>query len=172
MCYCICAAQTRAHAADEAVRRLLDTGLLFEGDRDQVAAVLGAAGVRFHNSKARYVVDARQLLLGDGGTTLKKLPSDPHLSREYLADNVPGLGMKEASHFLRNIGYKKLAIIDRHVLRTMHQLGTISRLPKTVTRRRYLELERLFFRLARRIGMPPEALDLVMWSKATGEVFK
>ena len=44
--------------------------------------------------------------------------------RQWLVDNAPGLGPKQASMFLRNIGVSyDLAILDRHVLQYMELIG-------------------------------------------------
>ncbi len=141
--------------------------------------MLTASGVRFSDNKARFIVEARELfsqpssLAGRGGLSIKaRLPRDPRAARKYLAKNIKGLGLKEASHFLRNIGYRGLAILDRHVLSTLREAGVIDQIPKSLTRKRYLEIERRFLEYAGRIGISPDALDLVMWSSKTGEVFK
>jgi N-glycosylase/DNA lyase len=85
---------------------------------------------------------------------------------------VLGFGYKEASHFLRNIGYTGLAILDRHVLRGMVRLGVLAEIPKIGSRRAYLGVEKIFIDASRVIGIEPEALDLLLWYEATGEVFK
>jgi len=98
---------------------------------------------------------------------------DPLVIREELVRSVKGLGYKEASHFLRNIGLGlHLAILDRHILRWMARLRLISSYPKSLSRRRYLELEARFRWLARYLGMTPAELDLLLWAMETGTVFK
>jgi N-glycosylase/DNA lyase len=92
--------------------------------------------------------------------------------RDALVEEVWGFGLKEASHFMRNIGYSGLAVLDRHVLRWMKVLGAIKEVPRSLTRRRYIELEQRFIRLAEELGLKPEALDLLLWYASTGEVLK
>ncbi len=167
LCFCICTPQTRARAADAAISMMKGESTLLNGDEDHVADILRENGVRFPESKARYIVAARAYL-----KSLKSLPSDAHKAREWLVKNIKGLGYKEASHFLRNIGYEGLAILDRHILRGMKEVGVIKEVPKNLTKRMYLELEKKFIQLANDLGMRPEALDLVMWADKTGEVFK
>jgi len=179
LCFCICTPQTSAKAADRAIGSLKASSLLSRGTAREIGQVLTASGVRYGDNKARFIVGARELfsqpdpLTGEGGFSIKeRLPRDPKAARGYLAENVKGLGLKEASHFLRNIGYRGLAILDRHVLRTLQEAGVIDQVPKALTRKRYLEIEQKFLEYADRIGISPDALDLVMWSSKTGEVFR
>ncbi|MEM3884905.1 MAG: N-glycosylase/DNA lyase [Nitrososphaerota archaeon] len=167
LCFCLCTPQTKARSADAAISMLKEASLLLHGDEGSIASVLRGSGVRFPEAKARYIIAARTYL-----KSLKNLPSDALKAREWLVKNVKGLGYKEASHFLRNIGYEGLAILDRHILRGMKEAGIIEEMPKSLTRRTYLTLEKKFMQLAKDLGMRPGALDLVMWADKTGEVFK
>lgn len=83
-----------------------------------------------------------------------------------------GLGYKEASHFLRNVGYEDLAILDRHVLRTMKDYEIINEVPKALTRRKYIELEGKLRNLAAQLNMSLSKLDLYIWYMKTGAVLK
>ena len=61
--------------------------------------------------------------------------------RLFVLD-VKGLGMKEASHFLRNVGRgKTIAILDRHILKNLKKYGAIDGVPTSLTKKRYLEIE-------------------------------
>ncbi len=93
-------------------------------------------------------------------------------SREWLIKNVKGLGRKEASHFLRNIGHQDLAILDRHILKNLVRVGAIGRLPKTLTTKRYSAIEQKFLQFSHTIGIPMDELDLLFWSLETGEILK
>jgi len=137
-----------------------------------VAGVLRRSGVRFPYKKADYIVRNRALMRDEEGGVTGVLVDDPREAREGLVRTAWGLGYKEASHFLRNIGYRGLAILDRHVLRGMVELGSLRSIPRSLTRRRYLVIEEEFLRLAGLLGIPPEALDMVLWYERTGEVFK
>ena len=93
--------------------------------------------------------------------------------RDWLVQNVLGLGYKEASHFLRNIGKNNgLAILDRHILRNLHRLGLIRSIPKSLSRKQYVEIENRFTKFANTIGITLDELDLVFWSMETGEIRK
>jgi len=170
--FCVMTPQSRARAALRAVEELKSRGLLLGGGPEEVAEVLRRNGIRFHNQKAKYVVKNRELVRGDKPRLIELLGEDVHRVREVLVEVVWGFGLKEASHFMRNIGYSGLAVLDRHILKWMKDLGAIEEVPRTLTRRRYLELERRFIRLSEELGLAPEALDLLLWYASTGEVLK
>ncbi len=170
--FCVMTPQSRAKAALRAVEELKSRGLLLGGGPEEVAEVLRRNGIRFHNQKAKYVVKNRELVRGDKPRLIELLGEDVHRVREVLVEEVWGFGLKEASHFMRNIGYSGLAVLDRHILKWMKDLGAIEEVPGTLTRRRYLELERRFIRLSEELGLAPEALDLLLWYASTGEVLK
>ncbi len=172
LAFCVMTPQSRARAALRAVEELKSRGLLLGGGLEEVAEVLRRNGIRFHNQKAKYVVKNRELVRGDMPRLIELLGEDVHRVREVLVEEVWGFGLKEASHFMRNIGYSGLAVLDRHILRWMKALDAIEEVPGTLTRRRYLELERRFIRLSEELGLAPEALDLLLWYASTGEVLK
>ncbi|MEM0482541.1 MAG: N-glycosylase/DNA lyase [Nitrososphaerota archaeon] len=169
--FCILTPQSSARRADSAVRELVVSGLLFNGRSREIYRVLRRWGVRFPARKAHYILLNRRRL--DYGRSLTRmLGADSRATREVLVREVWGMGYKEASHFLRNIGYSGLAIIDRHVLRGLVKIGVLDRELDVSNRRRYLFVEERFMEAARIVGVPPEALDLLLWYEGTGEIFK
>ncbi|MBE0557207.1 MAG: hypothetical protein IH628_08240 [Proteobacteria bacterium] len=91
----------------------------------------------------------------------------------WLVKNVDGLGLKEATHFLRNIGRNgDLAILDRHILRNLKRYGVLRSIPRSLSGREYLRIEVRFHRFARAIGIPINHLDLLFWSRETGLIRK
>jgi len=87
--------------------------------------------------------------------------------------NVLGLGYKEASHFLRNIGLgEDLAILDRHILKNLALLGVIDKVPESPTKRLYIEIEKQMTAFSSQAGIPMGQLDLLLWYKEAGEIFK
>jgi N-glycosylase/DNA lyase len=126
--------------------------------------------IRFHNTKARRLLEAktnREVILA----ALGEGRSPPEM-RDWFVRNVKGLGWKEASHFLRNIGYRDLAILDRHILKNLRRHRIIRTLPKSLTPVRYQSIERKFRRFAVAVGIPMDELDLLFWSRETGEILK
>jgi len=172
--FCLFTPQSKARFCDLAVRELLKSGLLFKGDEKQIAAVLSKR-TRFHNNKARYVLAARERFSPDGFAPLARLTfhGSEKEAREKLVRDVLGLGMKEASHYLRNVGRgRTIAILDRHILRNLVSCGAIPSLPKSLTRRKYLEIEGSMERFCKKSRVPLSHLDLVFWAEETGEIFK
>ena len=100
------------------------------------------------------------------------LAIDGYILRDWLLANVRGLGWKEASHFLRNIGYRNLAILDRHILRNLKRHGVIRAIPASLTPKRYRAIEQSFLKFGNAIGIPMDELDLLFWSRETGEIRK
>jgi len=170
LCFCLLTPGSSALGADSAIRELVRTGLLFEGNEESVAGVLKGRA-RFHNNKAKSIVRARGFLGGELTGILRI--KDNKKAREMLVENVRGLGWKEASHFLRNVGKgRDLAIVDRHILKNLKEFGVIGDIPKSMTKNRYFLIEEKIKKFSEGIGIPMEELDLLLWSKETGKVFK
>jgi thermostable 8-oxoguanine DNA glycosylase len=81
--------------------------------------------------------------------------------------------MKEASHFLRNIGKSgnQIVILDRHILRNLEEYGIIQD-ARIRSRNDYLEKEEKYLKFAKEISIPSDELDLLWWSQENGIVFK
>ena len=120
--YCMLTVQSSARSAERGIAQLRRKGLLLHGRSREVEGCL--RGVRFARTKAKRIIGARRMFSSKNGIKAM-LPADPQLARRFLAKNVEGIGYKEASHFLRNIGYCGLAILDRHVLRGLFDLKVI-----------------------------------------------
>ncbi len=172
--FCLFTPQSGAKKCDKAVKRLEETNLLLEGSATEIAKQL--KGVRFHNTKSARVVAARTIFTENNRICIKqKLTTinTPKELREWLIKNITGLGYKESSHFLRNIGLGfDMAILDRHILKNLVNYGAIDSIPKTLTRSKYLEIEQKMRDFSKNTGIPLAELDLLFWSKETGEIFK
>lgn len=174
LAFCIFTPQSRAKACWEAVEALTDKNLLFEGNELKISQELSC--VRFRNNKSKYLKRARDLFTTKGKLRIKPILNDfddVYECREWLVKNIPGFGYKEASHFLRNIGFgEKLAILDRHILKNLVKLGVIDQIPQSISRKKYLEIEQKMQEFAKRVKIPLAHLDLILWYKETGEIFK
>ncbi|MHC1604898.1 MAG: N-glycosylase/DNA lyase [Candidatus Methanofastidiosia archaeon] len=172
--FCILTPQSRARSCWNAVKNLTDKNLLLRGNEKSILGELN--GVRFKYKKAQYVIEAGKQFSIDGKISLK--PRIDHFNniqeaRDWLVQNVKGIGYKEASHFLRNIGRgKDLAILDRHILKNLKMAGIIDTIPSFFSRKKYCEIEKRMEDFAKRIDIPLSHLDIVMWYRETGEVFK
>ena len=155
----------------EAVKPLLADGSWVE-IRDALSGVH-----RYPNARARYVVESREFLREHCDLKIRsKLESfDCNLSRrDWLVKEkgIKGLGYKEASHFLRNVGFKGYAILDKHVLRCLAELKIIADPKPPNTRLKYLSVEDSFKALTEAVGIDFDEMDLVLWSMKTGEILK
>lgn len=175
--FCILTPQCSARNAFRAVMEIKGRKLHFNGDLEEISRVLLKNKVPFALKKANYFIEAREkfIKMRENGNMalLNFLKGDEFEIRESLVKNIKGFGYKESSHFLRNIGLsKELAILDRHILKNLKNLGVISNIPESMTRNKYLEIERKMLEFSKKINIPLNELDLLFWSKETGEVFK
>ncbi len=127
--------------------------------------------IRFHNTKAIRLLRIRENF-SDLLPSLEDKSLSPEAKRKIVLEKVHGLGLKEASHFLRNIGVGGLAILDRHILRHLVRLRVIPKVPTSLTPNRYLEIEKRWKSYAQKIGISLDELDLLFWSMETGEIRK
>ena len=173
LCFCLCTPQCKAVTCWKVVSTLAENGLLYIGSEDEIAHLLC---VRFRNVRARRIVDARRFFSQDGRLKIRdklKVFDDIFALREWLVTNIKGFGMKEASHFLRNIGLGlELAILDRHILKNLRRLGVIEKIPRSLSKPRYEQIEKKMKSFSERIGIPMAELDLLLWSFETGMIFK
>ena len=126
-------------------------------------------GYRFPNIRSKFIIEAR-----NSQAELKnKIKSELNNNnlREWIVENIKGIGYKEASHFLRNIGFTNYAIIDFHIIDLLVTHGLIDR-PKTLTKRKYLEIEDILKNLADKLNLNLAELDLYLWFLETGKILK
>lgn len=168
LCFCILTANSTARLGMKIQRELGSKGFLTL-PLVELRHRLKAAGHRFPNTRARFIVKARKFRDLKGITKKSKTPQQ---AREWLVRNIKGIGYKEASHFLRNLGFDGMAILDRHVLSVLRDHGLIGGKPRSLTRGRYLEIEKKLEGLARKLRLTLGELDLYLWYLKTGEVLK
>jgi len=168
LCFCILTANYNAKKAIK-IQKAVNEQFLYL-DEKSLALKLKLLGYRYPNTRAKYIVDARKhieeiIKLINSGT-------NEHQIRKYLVSNVKGLGYKEASHFLRNIGFKNLAIIDFHILNLLHKYEIIDKKFKYTTSRKYLEIEETLRNIANKCSLTLAELDLYLWYLETGKILK
>ena len=168
--YCLLTPQSSAANAGRAIEKIRAAGCAADPRRTAEILRNREHYIRFHNTKALRIERAWLSFPALEGLLQQRLSGE--VLRSWLVANVPGLGWKESSHFLRNIGYRDLAILDRHILRNLHAHGVIRRIPTSLTPKRYLSIEQAFRRFARRLKIPMDELDLLFWSRETGEILK
>lgn len=168
--YCLLTPQSSAVNAGKAVANLCEKDFFNNSIDPEPLLHRTEYYVRFHKTKAKHLLELKTKypLLR---MALQEATSGQE-AREWLVRNIRGLGWKESSHFLRNIGYRNLAILDRHILKNLVRSGVLKKIPKSLTPKLYLEIEKKFHRFSAKLGIPMDELDLVFWSMETGEILK
>jgi N-glycosylase/DNA lyase len=176
LAFCICTPQSRAFVCWNIISSLTKNNLLFTGGEKEIRSFMNP--IRFADNKTSYIVKTREAFTENEKLKIKgKISSfeNAFKLRNWLVKNIKGLGMKEASHFIRNIGFdykNQLSILDRHILKNLRELGVINKIPKSLTRKKYLEIESKMIDFSRQIKVPMYELDMLLWSKETGKIFK
>lgn len=164
--FCLLTPQSNAQKCWEAIKLI---SLLPSLEKESLISILKTK-TRFHNNKARYIISGKEIW----PKILESLDNDDRKElRNFISENVKGYGLKEASHFLRNIGKSnnEIAILDRHILRNLKSLKIIDE-DKIKNNKHYLEVEQSFLNFSKQINIPIDHLDLVFWFKEHDEFFK
>jgi len=170
LAYCLLTPQSSAVNAGLAIHALRKAACFDRPGETALVLRRKAHYIRFHNTKARRLAEAWTQYPAVAAKLAEHRSAEE--VRRWLVLNVKGIGSKEASHFLRNIGYRDLAILDRHILKNLKKYGIIRSMPKTLTPKRYIAIEAKFKTFARQIGIAIDELDLLFWSSETGEILK
>ena len=172
--FCILTPQSKAKNAWSAITTLVENNLLYTGSSSEIVEYLNI--VRFKNNKSKYLIELRNLMTKNKKLQPKKILSeigDTLEKRKWILKNIKGMGLKEASHVLRNLGFgENIAILDRHILRNLKELNIIDNIPKTITEKKYYEIEEKMRNYSKFCKIDMDKLDLVLWYKEAGEVFK
>ena len=155
MCFAILAPQTTFKSNRKAIDSLKEHDFIHQELPRADLEVL-VKPTRFFRQKADRLLKAKKQF----GDILINVLSEKETKtkREYLVGNVCGLGMKAASHFLRNLGHKDLAIIDTHVLKFLN-------CDKPKNNKDYLKIEKEFEEIAYGMNLWPVELDAIVWKK-------
>ena len=172
--FCIFTANTSAEMglkAVDAVRNVLMTG----SPIDMTRRLEGI--YRFNNLRPEFIVHTRNHLKNTLNFELKnKIKSFKNKNelRDFFALNkdIKGLGYKESSHFLRNIGFKGYAILDKHIINSLHEFGVLPTNEKPKNAKEYLEIEQKFIEFSKQVGIDMDELDLLLWSRKNGRILK
>ena len=156
LCFCILAANTSSKMASRVMDNVGE--IIFNGNEEEIRDKLHSLSCRFYNRRANFIYHAQK-------TSIK-------FERDYLVENFKGIGYKEASHFLRNIGHSGYAILDKHILNSLVEFKVISEIPIGMNKKKYFEIEDKMKKFSFKIGINMDELDFVLWSKKTGEVLK
>jgi len=169
LCFCILTANASARMGLKSIAAIKK--VLFTASENKIRNLLKGSH-RFYNTRARYILHTRNYLKKICGLRIKKLLGSfksPAEKRRFFAEtkDVKGIGYKESSHFLRNIGCCNYAILDKHILGLLKELKVITGREKD-----YCEIEAKMKRFSAKIGINMDELDLALWSYKTGEILK
>jgi N-glycosylase/DNA lyase len=167
LCFCLLTANFNAEKSIKIQKEIGDGFLTLR--ESELAKRLRELGYRYPNTRAKYIVEARKYK--DSLKDIIQSFSDENELRGWIVKNIKGIGYKEASHFLRNIGYENLAIIDFHIIDILKKHNVIND-PKTITKKKYLEMENILKKIAERLNLNLAELDLYLWFAETGKVLK
>jgi N-glycosylase/DNA lyase len=169
LCFCLMTANFSAQGGIKIQNALQDDFLYMS--EEELSKKLSELGHRFPNMRAKFVVLA-QIHKDTIKETLKSI-SDEIKMREWIVKNIKGLGMKEASHFLRNIGYKNVAIIDFHIIDLLAKHNLIDKPKnKSLSPKKYIEIENVLREISKQTNLNLGELDLYLWYEETGKVLK
>jgi len=166
MCFCLLTANFNAEKSIKIQKEIGDCFLI--DSKEELSTKLKHYGHRFPNTRAEYITQSQSCI-----NTLNKIVEthDKKILRDWIVNNIKGLGYKEASHFLRNVGFDDYAIIDFHIIDVLvdHQL---IKKPKNLSKKKYLEIEKLLRTIAKKTDLTLAELDLYLWYMETGKVLK
>lgn len=175
LCYCILTANASARMGLRSMSALDD--IIFTAGEKEISERLKGRH-RFYNTRAIYIYQTRNNLMEkynlDLISLIKSFGDDKLELRKFFAETklIKGIGYKEASHFLRNIGIMGYAILDKHILNTMCQFNILCEKPKVLKCQKYVEIEIKLKNFSKTIGIDFDELDLLLWSEKTGEILK
>lgn len=175
LCFCILTAGSSAKMGLRTIEALRD--ILMTGTLHELQGRARKNRVRFWRVRPSYIVQTRTYLQDACGMDLKRLLESfesPEARRDFFAKNkaIKGLGYKETSHFLRNIGFPGYAILDKHILNSLREMGVINNRMRSTNRNGYLAIEKKLKEFAAKINIDMDHLDLLLWSRKTGEILK
>ena len=174
LAFCIFTANTSAEMGAKAVDAVRN--VLINGTANDMTRRLEGI-YRFNNVRPAHIIHTRTYLENSLNFQLKnKIKSFKNKDelRDFFALNkdVKGLGMKEASHFLRNIGFKGYAILDKHIINSLNEFGVLPTNDKPKNAKEYVEIEQKFIDFSKEIGIDMDELDLLLWSRKNGRILK
>lgn len=159
--FCTLTANTSAEMGLRCQERLFT---LSEVREEKIRKILVSCGYRFPNTRSKFV--CHNYMIRDKLESILEMDD----RRTLLVDTFMGIGMKEASHFLRNIGYFQYSILDKHVQKFLSSY--YGREIKIKSRKDYENVEPFFLELSDRYNLEPGIMDLVVWYIMTGKILK
>ncbi|KKM11657.1 hypothetical protein SY88_07515 [Clostridiales bacterium PH28_bin88] len=179
---CILGSQVRYEMAYTALERIERAGLLNDewwcnvedNFETKIFEVLSGKTHQNHDNWCYRFPKTRAHQLATARNAIAKWPlserlfknTDPKNIRQRLVMDIAGIGPKQASMFLRNIGISyDLAILDTHVLRFMKMQNIVCQEHMNIaTLPAYERTERVVKNYANSLGYPVGYLDWAIWA--------
>lgn len=185
---CILGSQVRYETAKACSEHLYENGLIeistilnnSDESEDRIALELQKAifppvikgkcsKYRYPKSKAKFIVMTCIELYQNSSTSIKEILNSAFTDeqiRDILVGKCQGIGVKQASLFLRNISYSKnFAIIDSHVMEFMiiMKLNRNTNKQNYMTKKQYLTNEKILLSYAKSLNRDLSLLDIAIW---------
>jgi len=127
----------------------------------------GSIRYRYPRTKANYIRRTGESIYLTSSSIIEIITScvDERIARTKIMSVAVGIGPKQASLFLRNIGYaKNLAILDTHILKYMTVIGLVPKILKTVPYLpKYEDIEGVLNNYATKFKESLACLDTAIW---------
>jgi len=178
MCFCICIPQTKFSSNLISIQNLKNVDF-YNKDVPLERLKELIKKTRFKNRKSQFLIEFKknsgrfieQFQSAFLNVVIKMLSQNGHSKKTYnslfwneqeilkfrnqIVQDIKGIGMKTASHFLRNMGFDCLAIVDTHIKKF---LGIGNKF-------NYLEVEEKFRRMAENHKLSVAQLDALIWKR-------
>ncbi|RMF96075.1 MAG: N-glycosylase/DNA lyase [Candidatus Schekmanbacteria bacterium] len=175
LAFCILTANASAKMGLRAIEAIKD--IIHKGTAEEISKAIKGSH-RFWRIRPAFIYETREYLKKEYKLDIKRILSSykghPYELRDFFALNkkIKGIGFKEASHFLRNIGYRGYAILDKHILNCLYEFGVLEKNVRPSNRKDYLYIESKMKKFSKEINIDIDELDLLLWSRQTGEILK
>ena len=184
LCFCILSANVSFELAKSTIAVLSEKGLLdhdwlnedgksslilfHEMDKSLFLPLKKNGGFRkYRYPKKRSIQIANAARAIYASNTLKQILSELDSdveARKFFVKQISGIGIKEASHFLRNIGYSNsLAIIDVHVLAFLKEFLLVDIENQSLTLQQYVKIEKILKNFVEHHNLDLGLFDLAVW---------
>jgi thermostable 8-oxoguanine DNA glycosylase len=166
--FCIAVAGKNATVTAKNMERLLEYGrdycdgtpfeiILELSKRYDLKTLIKDFGFGCQNVKSRGFIEA-----SNAGLDLKNCTVDQ-------LECIHGIGMKTSRFFLLHTRKNaEVACLDTHILQWLARHSNLDVPKQTPTRKKYIELEKIFLKVAKVLNIHPADLDLRIWNMSRG----
>ncbi len=178
LCFCICAPQTKFKSNCKVLKELIRLDFYNKpiekfNAKDNANNFISFCEilkpVRFYKNKAIFLLEMKEnfsnILKVIRSSIIDNKVIDPIELRNWLIDNIKGIGRKTSSHFIRNLGDQSLAIIDTHIIKFMIAEGYYNIKEDDSLKSNYFEIERQLIDIADENDLTVAELDSILWKR-------